>query len=90
MPTPGPNEIVVKNAAVAINPLDNHMQDHGVFIPHFPAIFGCDVAGTIYAVGSGVDCFSVGDRVIGYVDPHLFYSSPTSKNRRGNEQVGII
>ena len=32
MPTAGPGEIVVKNAAIAVNPLDNHMQDVGVLM----------------------------------------------------------
>ena len=68
MPSAGSNEIVVKNAAVAINPLDNHMQDLGVFVQQWPTIFGCDVAGEVYEVGSDVVTFKKGDRVIGY-DP---------------------
>lgn len=66
LPQAGPGEIVVKNAAVAINPLDWHMADHGVFVQQWPAILGCDVAGEVYEVGSGVARFKVGDRVIGY------------------------
>jgi NADPH:quinone reductase-like Zn-dependent oxidoreductase len=66
LPTAGPGEIVVKNAAVAINPLDCHMQDVGVFIQQWPAIFGCDVAGEVYEVGQDVQRFQKGDRVIGY------------------------
>jgi NADPH:quinone reductase-like Zn-dependent oxidoreductase len=65
MPTPGAGEIVIKNAAVAINPLDCHMQDHGVFVQQWPAVFGCDVAGEVYEVGSGVTRFKKGNRVIG-------------------------
>jgi NADPH:quinone reductase-like Zn-dependent oxidoreductase len=64
-PTPGPAEIVVKNAAIAINPLDTHMQDVGVFVQQWPAIIGCDVAGEVYEVGSGVTRFKKGDRVTG-------------------------
>lgn len=66
MPIPGPNEIVIQNAAIAINPLDTHMQDAGVFVQQWPAIFGCDVAGTVHQVGSEVQRFKKGDRVIGY------------------------
>ncbi|KAK5947564.1 hypothetical protein PMZ80_001717 [Knufia obscura] len=66
LPTAGPGEIVVKNAAVAINPLDCHMQDMGVFVQQWPAIFGCDVAGEVYEVGSDVQRFKKGDRVIGH------------------------
>ena len=65
LPTAGPNELVVRNAAIAINPLDCHMQDSGVFIQHWPAIFGCDVAGEVYEVGSGAQRFKKGDRIIG-------------------------
>ncbi|KAL3483763.1 chaperonin 10-like protein [Aspergillus germanicus] len=66
MPTPGPGEIVVKNAAIAINPLDNHMQDVGVFVQQWPAIIGCDVAGEVYEVGADVTRFKKGDRVTGH------------------------
>ncbi|TVY15206.1 Dehydrogenase orsE [Lachnellula arida] len=65
LPKPSPSELVVKNAAVAINPLDSHVQDIGVFIQQWPAIFGCDVAGEVYEVGADVQRFNKGDRVIG-------------------------
>ncbi len=66
MPSAGPREIVIANAAVAINPLDGHMQNSGVFVQHWPTIFGCDVAGEVYEVGSEVhERFKKGDRVIG-------------------------
>jgi NADPH:quinone reductase-like Zn-dependent oxidoreductase len=67
MPNAGPGEIIIKNAAVAINPLDCHMQDHGVFISQWPSIFGCDVAGEVFDVAPDVSRFKKGDRVIGYV-----------------------
>jgi NADPH:quinone reductase-like Zn-dependent oxidoreductase len=67
LPVAGIGEIVVKNAAIAINPLDCHMQDLGVFVQQWPAIFGCEVAGEVYEVGPDVDRFKKGDRVIGYV-----------------------
>ncbi|KAL6718493.1 hypothetical protein ACLMJK_004585 [Lecanora helva] len=70
LPKAGFEEIVVKNAAVAINPLDCHMQDAGVFVQQWPTVFGCDVAGVVHEVGSGVERFKKGDRVIGG-----FYSS---------------
>jgi NADPH:quinone reductase-like Zn-dependent oxidoreductase len=73
MPVPGPDEIVVQNRAVAINPLDCHMLDFGVFVQQWPTVFvqqwptvfGCDVAGEVYDIGSGVERFKKGDRVIG-------------------------
>ena len=65
LPKAGVGEIVVKNAAVAINPLDCHMQDAGVFVQQWPTVFGCDIAGEVHELGSGVYRFKKGDRVIG-------------------------
>lgn len=73
LPTAGPGEIVIKTHAVAINPLDNHMQDSGVFVQQWPTILGCDVAGNVHEVGPAVQRFKKGDRVIGLV------SSPVSR-----------
>lgn len=66
MPSAEPNEIVIRNAAVAINPLDTHMQKAGVFVQQWPSILGCDVAGEVHEVGEGAQGrFKKGDRVIG-------------------------
>lgn len=65
LPAAGPGEIIVKNAAVAINPVDWHMQDAGVFVQKWPTIIGCDVSGEVFEVGQGVQRFKKGDRVIG-------------------------
>ncbi|KAL6306662.1 putative zinc binding dehydrogenase [Sparassis latifolia] len=65
---PGPGEIVIKNAAVAVNPMDWKIQTYGANFPfpkEYPAIIGADVAGEIYEVGEGVTGFRKGDRVIG-------------------------
>jgi len=67
--TPGPDEIVVKNGAVAINPIDWIMQDQGTSMSFgwikYPFIFGNDVAGTVVQVGSSVTSFKPGDRIMG-------------------------
>jgi NADPH:quinone reductase-like Zn-dependent oxidoreductase len=66
LPTAGPGEIVVRNAAVAINPLDTFIQDAGIFVQQFPTVIGADVAGIVHEVGAGAEArFKVGDRVIG-------------------------
>ncbi|KAI1187679.1 zinc-binding oxidoreductase CipB [Nemania serpens] len=64
--TPGDNEILVKNEAVAINPVDGNLQ-YGAFFPlNYPTILGQDVAGVVVALGPGVTRFQVGDRVVGH------------------------
>ncbi|GAW11554.1 hypothetical protein ANO14919_009010 [Xylariales sp. No.14919] len=63
---PDENEIVVKNAAVSINPIDALMQQGYVTNMTTPGILGVDVAGEVVEVGSQVNRFSVGDRVMGH------------------------
>ncbi|KAF4314092.1 Alcohol dehydrogenase superfamily zinc-containing [Botryosphaeria dothidea] len=65
-PKPGPGEVVIKNAAIAINPVDWKIQSYGIFLQKFPSILGTDVAGTIEEVGEGVDRLKKGQRVIGH------------------------
>lgn len=64
-PKAAAGEIVVRNAAIAINPVDWHMQDSGMFVQQWPGIIGCDVAGEVCETGPGVEAFKIGDRVIG-------------------------
>ncbi|WP_417307678.1 alcohol dehydrogenase catalytic domain-containing protein, partial [Devosia sp.] len=69
MPSPGPNEIVVRNRAVAINPIDWIAQALGdLFFSwiRFPFVLGSDSAGEVVAVGRGVTRFRPGDRVLGH------------------------
>ena len=67
--SPRENEIVVKNRAVAINPIDWITQSMGsITFPwtRYPFILGSDVAGEVVEVGSSVSRFRVGDRVLGH------------------------
>ena len=63
---PGPDEVLVKNAYVAINPCDWKIQQGGRGIPHYPNILGADIAGKVVEVGSNVDRIKKGQRVTGY------------------------
>lgn len=67
--SPKADEIVVKNRAVAINPIDWIMQTQGTGLGFrwikYPFIFGNDVAGEVVEVGKDVTRFKVGDRVVG-------------------------
>ena len=40
MPSAGPDEVVVKNSAVAVNPVDWKIQDYGVIIQNYPNVLG--------------------------------------------------
>jgi NADPH:quinone reductase-like Zn-dependent oxidoreductase len=62
---PGPNEIVVKNAAWGLNHIDWRIQSLALFPVEYPAILGEDVAGTVVEVGFEVSRFKKGDRVLG-------------------------
>ncbi|MGI2032402.1 zinc-binding alcohol dehydrogenase family protein [Rhizobium panacihumi] len=66
IPHPASREILVRNHAVAINPLDWLLQDDAL-LPwlDYPAILGSDIAGEVVAVGDGVTRFRPGDRVLG-------------------------
>lgn len=65
-PEPGMGEVLIKVAAVAINPIDTYIRSGAVSIPlTFPYVIGCDLAGTIEKCGPGVIGFQPGDRVWG-------------------------
>jgi NADPH:quinone reductase-like Zn-dependent oxidoreductase len=66
---PGEGQIVVKNAAVAINPIDWLIQSRGdIMFTHlkYPFVLGSDLAGEVVEVGKDVTRFQVGDRVLGF------------------------
>lgn len=66
IPTPKTGEILVKNSALATNPVDWKIQTNGYFITKYPTVLGSDASGTVEAVGSGVQRFKKGDRVTGF------------------------
>ncbi|KAL9612464.1 MAG: hypothetical protein Q9167_002936 [Letrouitia subvulpina] len=64
--TPAENEILVRNRAVAINPVDGTHQALAWFPLNYPTILGQDVAGEVVAVGPNVKDFKPGTRVLGH------------------------
>jgi len=78
MPEPGPNDVVIKNRAIAINPIDYMQQATGYFLKNYPHVLGSDIAGTVHSVGSAVTKFKAGDRVVGHA-----WSFMTSKPQDG-------
>lgn len=63
---PGENEILVRNHAVAINPIDEAFQTRAIFPLKYPTILGHDVAGEVVSVGPNVSNFKPGSRVLGH------------------------
>ena len=69
-PRPGVGEVLVKVAATSFNPVDTAIRAgylQGVFPIAFPQVPGIDVAGTVAELGDGVQGWSVGDPVVGFL-----------------------
>src|SRR5204863_3951638 len=75
-PIAAADELVVRVRASSVNPVDNaiavgmlrEMADHD-----FPVVLGRDYAGTVEALGAGLDGYAVGDEVFGF----LLHANPT-------------
>lgn len=64
-PTPGPGQVVVDVAGCGVNfPDVLIIQDKYQFKPDLPFSPGGELAGTVSAIGDGVDGLAVGDRVL--------------------------
>jgi NADPH:quinone reductase-like Zn-dependent oxidoreductase len=69
-PVPGAGEVRIRVAATSFNSVDGNIRGGfmrgpiPVVLPHTP---GIDVAGTVDALGEGVDGIAVGDDVIGFL-----------------------
>lgn len=63
-PEPGRGEVKVRLRAAGVNPIDTKLRSRGVFFDDaLPAILGCDGAGSVERVGSGVTALQPGDQV---------------------------
>ena len=69
-PRVGPDSVLVKVRAAAVNPVDWKCREgylDGLIEPVFPVVPGWDVAGVVVQPGASVTEVAVGDEVIGYV-----------------------
>ncbi|MER7479788.1 NADP-dependent oxidoreductase [Streptomyces sp. NPDC126510] len=69
-PKVGPDAVLVKVRAAAVNPVDWKAREgylDGILAPVFPVVPGWDVSGVVVRPGVAVSEFGVGDEVIGYV-----------------------
>ena len=72
IPAIGADQVLVRVAAAALNPLDVKIQQgfmHDYFPVAFPYTLGTDLSGTIESVGTNVTGWSQGDRVVARTDP---------------------
>ena len=68
-PTPAAGQVLVRIHASGVNPLDTKIRaGKAAHAKHaLPAVLGLDMAGTVEAVGAGVQAFRPGDEVYGMV-----------------------
>lgn len=84
-PTPGQGEVLVKVASCGLCHTDLHYIDHGV--PTFkkpPLVLGHEVSGTVAALGSGVNDWKEGDRVL---LPAVYGCGQCAMCRTGRENI---
>ncbi|MET8978708.1 NADP-dependent oxidoreductase [Streptomyces sp. NPDC004539] len=69
-PKVGPDSVLVKVRAAAVNPVDWKAREgylDGIIDPVFPVVPGWDVSGVVVKPGFSVTEYAVGDEVVGYV-----------------------
>ncbi|KAI0029610.1 chaperonin 10-like protein [Vararia minispora EC-137] len=68
IPKPGPGQVLIKNKAVAINPIDAYIEKMPGLLDQlgrgYPALAGVDGAGVIQKLGEGVSGWTVGDEIM--------------------------
>ena len=87
---PSADEIVVKNHAVAINPIDWIVQAAGGMVFAWikcPFVLGSDTAGEVVEIGQAVTRFEVGDRVLSHA---IGTDSKRNRSAEGSFQTYTI
>ncbi|KAF2792497.1 oxidoreductase domain-containing protein [Melanomma pulvis-pyrius CBS 109.77] len=88
---PAPGEILIRNHAIAVQPLDAKMLLSGYggagALQNYPALLGTSGAGVIEELGEGVNGLNVGDRVV--FDTKA-YVKPDVNQREGTWQRLVI
>ncbi|KAL1625540.1 hypothetical protein SLS56_007287 [Neofusicoccum ribis] len=74
----GPGEVLIKNAAVAANPVDWKIQEFAGLPLPYPNILGSDLAGTVEEVGEGVTRLTKGQRVMAGFSPSIATGNPAN------------
>jgi NADPH:quinone reductase-like Zn-dependent oxidoreductase len=93
-PKPGVGQVLVKVKAAAVNPVDWKIRDGlgEMFGMKLPVILGCEVAGTVEAVGAQVKNFAAGDAIYGYLGAYSggyaeYVAAPANEFVRKPKQI---
>ncbi|KAG9446058.1 hypothetical protein H6P81_012186 [Aristolochia fimbriata] len=90
VPSPKSDEVLVKVEATALNAVDWKIQKGNIrpFLPRkFPCIPGSDVAGEVVEVGSGVQNFKAGDKVVAMLN--WFYGGGLAEFAASSEKLTV-
>lgn len=64
LPDPGPGQVLIRHTAIGMNYADIYMREGNHAALPLPSVLGLEGAGVIEAVGSAIDGFAIGDRVV--------------------------
>ena len=69
-PEPGPGQVRIRVEAIGVNPIDGKVRSGRMASPEtpMPVLLGVEAAGTVDALGEGVEGVAVGDRVAGFAE----------------------
>jgi NADPH2:quinone reductase len=84
IPTPAPNQVLVKVHIAGLNPHDSKAQYGGLFIANsLPSPLAADVVGTVTQLGSSVTKFKKGDLIFSLV-------APMNPNAGGTQEYALL
>src|SRR4029453_2085768 len=93
-PQPAEDKLVGKGQGASVSPVDGKIRQGlgEMFGLKLPVILGCEVAGTVEAVGAGLKDFAAGDEVYGYLSAHSggyaeYVAAPASEFVRKPKQI---
>ncbi|HUD33774.1 MAG TPA: zinc-binding alcohol dehydrogenase family protein [Variovorax sp.] len=84
-PVPGPRDLLVRVAAVSVNPVDTKVRRNAAPEAGQAKVLGWDAVGTVEAIGAQVTGFRVGDRV--YYAGSIIRPGANSELHRVDERI---
>jgi zinc-binding alcohol dehydrogenase family protein len=84
-PAPGPRDLLVKVAAISVNPVDFKVRAGRQGTAEAPVVLGWDAVGTVEATGSAVTLFQPGDAV--FYAGHIMRSGSNAEYQLVDERI---